>query len=226
MKWKYPLPSIWPYTGNGRNGFTLMLVQVERILFSAVGYSVSLKTMSYINFRILKCKLWCNVFYIQYLLLNMTELGIWFWTDIVHHVVCIPDSLSMLFGVKLSSSPSVSVLHPWYSAWNVFIFKHSFLPQFNMVNISSGFTNGLTTCVKPSSVQYNCCLKDHTSTDALLPNQLGSPHYETQDEFGTDAPSLHLPLRIPTSLWVPIAEAIWSHPGVTVAPRGAVILAK
>lgn len=80
--------------------------------------------------------------------------------------------------------------------------------------------------VKPSDVQYDCCLKDHTSTDALLPNQLDLPHYKAQDEFGTDAPSLHLPLHIPTSLCFPIAEAIWSHPGVTVAPRGAVILAK
>lgn len=93
-------------------------------------------------------------------------------------------------------------------------------------NICRRFSNGLTTCVKPSSVQCNCCLKDHTSTDALLPNQLGSPHYETQDEFGTDVPFLHPPSDIPTSLCFPIAEAIWSHPGVAVASRGAAILAK
>lgn len=88
--------------------------------------------------------------------------------------------------------------------------KHSFHLQCNMVSISSGFTNGLTTCVKPSSVQFNCCLKDRTSTDALLPNRLGSAHYETQDEFGTDASSLHTPTPPPYS-HLPLLSNCGSH---------------
>lgn len=55
-----------------------------------------------------------------------------------NHVVCIPDSLSMLFRVKLSLSPSVFGLHPSNCASKVFVFKHSFLLQCNMVNICRG----------------------------------------------------------------------------------------
>lgn len=168
----------------------------------------------------------CFVHSVSSTVLNMTELGIWFWTDIVQHVVCIPDSHSMLFGVKLSSSPSVSRLHPWNCASNVFVFKHSFLLQCNMVNICSGVTNDLTTRVRPSAIQDNSCLKDHTSTDALLPKLIGLASLWTTRWIWNRCTFAPPPPHIPTSLCFPIAEAIWSHPGVTVAPRGAAILAK
>lgn len=144
------------------------------------------------------------------------------------HVVCIPDSLSMLFGVKLSSSPSVSELRPSTCASNVFAFiKHRFLLQCNMVDISSGFTNGLTTRGKPKRRPVELLSERSHFSRRFAPGPIElASLWNTRWIWNRCIFAPHSPFHIPTSLCFPIAEAIWSHPGVTVAPRGAVILAK
>lgn len=175
--------------------------------------------------QLLFLPMWHNVFYIQYLLLSMVSLAfsfelllstMWFASQTL--LAC----WSELNSTRLHLSPYciLQIVHRMCSFLNTAFFSNA---------IWLIFVEG-TTCVKPSSVQYNCYLKDHTSTDVLLCFRTNWARLIMKHKMNLEQMHLRCPpsphSHIPTSLCFPIAEAIWSHPGVTVAPRGAAILAK
>lgn len=99
-----------------------------------------------------------------------------------------------------------------------------------MVNICSGSTNGLTTCQAKLCPVELLFERSHFNR-CFAPEPIGLVSlWNTRQIWNrctfTPTNPLNTPHHIPTSLYFPIAEAIWSHPGVTVAPRGAAILAK